>query len=138
MFTEQITTELSSAQLGPLGFFKWFENHQGLQLGTYFWPVDDAPKGVIFLVHGHGIHTEHSFLKHTKPGEQVIYEGSWVEKLNQAGFFVCGIDNQSCGRSEGVAKAHRYGRMWIGWGECAMYTGNCDAVGMSLYSVDEV
>lgn len=107
MITVQITEELTERQLGPSGFFKWFKNYQGLQLGTYFWPVD-APKGVVFLIHGHGIHTEHSFLKHTKPGEPVVYKGSWVERLNQDGLYVCGIDNQSCGRSEGIVEAHRY------------------------------
>eukprot|EP00967_Tisochrysis_lutea_P075432 scaffold101679_cov20-Tisochrysis_lutea.AAC.1 len=32
----------------------------------------------------------------------VLAAGSWVQKMNEAGFSVCGIDNQGAGRSEGV------------------------------------
>ena len=30
------------------------------------------------------------------------YSKSWVETLNEAGFSVCGIDQQGCGFSEGL------------------------------------
>lgn len=35
-------------------------------------------------------------------GSPPKYRGSWVEKLNQEGFSVCGIDQQGCGFSEGL------------------------------------
>ena len=37
-----------------------------------------------------------------KPGSPAKYRNSWVEKLNQEGFSVCGIDQQGCGFSEGL------------------------------------
>lgn len=36
------------------------------------------------------------------PGKAPRYEGSWTQALNEAGWSVCGIDNQSCGFSEGL------------------------------------
>lgn len=35
-------------------------------------------------------------------GRPEAYEGSWVQKLNQAGLSVTGIDLPGCGRSEGL------------------------------------
>ncbi len=37
-----------------------------------------------------------------KAGKPPKYKDSWVEKLNQEGFSVCGIDQQGCGFSEGL------------------------------------
>jgi pimeloyl-ACP methyl ester carboxylesterase len=31
-----------------------------------------------------------------------VYEGSWVQQFNDAGYSVCGVDNQGCGRSSGL------------------------------------
>lgn len=98
---ERITDLPSGDQLGPAGFFNWYENRQGLMLGTYFWPVE-KPRAVVLLLHGHGAHLTFAYLKPTAPGEKPVYSGSWAEALNQNGYSVCGIDNQSCGRSEGV------------------------------------
>ncbi|EFJ50291.1 hypothetical protein VOLCADRAFT_88747 [Volvox carteri f. nagariensis] len=36
------------------------------------------------------------------PGLPNVYEGSWVETFNQAGFSVCGLDHQGYGRSKGA------------------------------------
>ena len=36
------------------------------------------------------------------PGAPHVYEGSWVQQLNDAGYSVCGVDNQGCGRSSGL------------------------------------
>ena len=41
-------------------------------------------------------------------GKAVLYTGSWVERLNAAGFAVCGIDTQSCGFSEGCRGLRNY------------------------------
>ncbi|GMH39286.1 hypothetical protein BSKO_07184 [Bryopsis sp. KO-2023] len=98
---ERILEAPTDAQLGPSGFLRYRENKQGLKLGTYFWPAE-KPRGLIFLIHGHGIHTEFAYLKMTRPGERPVYEGSWVQAFNEQGFSVCGLDNQSCGRSEGL------------------------------------
>ena len=35
-------------------------------------------------------------------GQAPEYEGSWVQAMNAAGVSVCGVDNQGCGRSEGL------------------------------------
>ena len=35
-------------------------------------------------------------------GQAPRYEGSWAAGLNAAGISVCGLDNQGCGRSEGL------------------------------------
>lgn len=88
-------------QLGPAGSFSWFKNKKGLSLGCYFWPVE-KPKCLVHLIHGHGIHTEFTYLKAAGDGKPSLYKGSWVESLNQRGFSVCGMDSQSCGRSEGL------------------------------------
>ncbi|KAG2482231.1 hypothetical protein HYH03_018831, partial [Edaphochlamys debaryana] len=41
------------------------------------------------------------FLRTRCPGSRPEHRGSWVEKLNRAGYAVCGIDLQGAGRSEG-------------------------------------
>lgn len=49
--------------------------------------------------------------RHTPPqgvGQPKLYQGSWVQELNAAGFSVAGIDNRGCGRSarHGNARLH--------------------------------
>eukprot|EP00887_Chlorella_sp_A99_P006074 scaffold22.g6074.t1 len=36
------------------------------------------------------------------PGQVPVYEGSWVQRFNAAGISVASLDNQGCGRSEGL------------------------------------
>ncbi len=35
-------------------------------------------------------------------GQPNLYDGSWVEALNAAGYAVCGIDHEGFGRSKGM------------------------------------
>lgn len=37
-----------------------------------------------------------------QPGVPPVYEGSWVQMLNSAGYSVIGLDNQGAGRSAGL------------------------------------
>ncbi|KAL6758728.1 alpha/beta-hydrolase [Haematococcus lacustris] len=60
------------------------------------------PKGVISVLHGHGTYLCFQYLKLDSVGRLPVYEGSWIQHLNQAGFAVCGIDSQGAGRSEGL------------------------------------
>lgn len=73
----------------------------GLELRTYFWPARDA-KAVVLLAHGHGSYLLHEFLKPTGVGLPCVYEGSWVQALNDAGFSVCGLDQIGHGFSAGL------------------------------------
>ncbi|EIE25551.1 alpha/beta-hydrolase [Coccomyxa subellipsoidea C-169] len=56
----------------------------------------------MLFVHGHGAYLMHELLNVPKAGKPPKYKDSWVEKLNQEGFSVCGIDQQGCGFSEGL------------------------------------
>ncbi|GAB4822633.1 hypothetical protein N2152v2_009679 [Parachlorella kessleri] len=87
--------------LGEHGVEKELVNKQGLKLATYYWPAEHA-KAVLIFVHGHGAHLLFEMLRGQGPGQPPVYEGSWVEAFNTAGISVCGIDNQGCGRSEGL------------------------------------
>lgn len=86
--------------LGPLGVHRVMENKDGLHLQSYFWPAADA-KAVVLFVHGHGAHLMFEILKQTGLGKPMQYEGSWAQQWNQRGISLCGLDLQSCGRSEG-------------------------------------
>ncbi len=35
-------------------------------------------------------------------GARPVYEGSWVQKMNEEGYSVCGLDQQGAGRSGGL------------------------------------
>lgn len=74
------------------------------RLCMYFWPAksDVPPKGVVQVTHGHGCYTTHGFLRVPVAGEPPVYEGSWVETLNQGGWHVFGVDNRGAGRSTGL------------------------------------
>jgi len=90
------------------------KNAQGLTLATYEWPAKtDKPRGVVFLVHGISVHLVYEFVQsvffdgkeetfeNLKTGLPK-YENSWVERLNEEGFIVAGLDHQSYGLSEGA------------------------------------
>lgn len=94
-------------QLGPRGWTRPMINAQGLKIATYFWPARAEHKATIVLLHGHGAYL-FEYLKAQGPGKAVLYAGSWVERLNDAGIAVCGIDTQSCGFSEGCAGLRNY------------------------------
>ena len=76
-------------------------------------------------------------------GKPMQYEGSWAQQWNQRGISLCGLDLQSCGRSEGkrglrfyidsfddyvhdVMQLARWGggsEGWVGWGWRAVVKG---------------
>mmetsp|Transcript_19834 Transcript_19834/g.32594 ORF Transcript_19834/g.32594 Transcript_19834/m.32594 type:complete len:337 (+) Transcript_19834:160-1170(+) len=88
------------------------ENSDGLKLAKYVWKnsTEDA-KGLIILCHGVSSHVCYDYLNvldTPTPGSyegstshDPEYKGSYVEKFNQMGYVVAGIDHQSYGRSEG-------------------------------------
>ncbi|GLC42086.1 hypothetical protein PLESTB_001066600 [Pleodorina starrii] len=89
--------------LGERGYSRVLKNGDGADLFAYFWPANpDVPlKGIIQLAHGCAAYTCFDYLKFKGPGLPNVYDGSWVEAFNQAGFSVCGIDHQGYGRSKG-------------------------------------
>ena len=91
----------SSYYFGSRGHEDIMINAQGLKLRRYFWPAENA-KCVKVFVHGHGAHTFFELLKGREPGQPLCYEGSWVQEMNAQGISVAAIDNQGCGRSEGL------------------------------------
>jgi acylglycerol lipase len=91
----------SSFFFGPSGYENIMINAQGLKLRRYFWPAPN-PKCVLCFIHGHGAHTFFELLKGTGAGKPLSYEGSWVQEMNAQGISVASIDNQGCGRSEGL------------------------------------
>lgn len=42
------------------------------------------------------------------PGKPKVYENSWIQAFNQAGYSVCGIDQQGLGFSEGARQLRCY------------------------------
>ncbi|SPJ10417.1 lysophospholipase, putative [Plasmodium sp. DRC-Itaito] len=89
-----------------------FFNKDGLLLRTYSWTVKKAV-GIIVLLHGLNAHVRLQFLKQNVEvvsNDEVIlkdidnyyvYKDSWIEKLNENGFSVYGIDLQGHGKSDG-------------------------------------
>jgi acylglycerol lipase len=73
-----------------------------LKLKSYFWPSAKGVKarGTLLFVHGHGAHLRFEVLAVTEPGTDPVYAASWVERMNNEGLNVCGIDLQGCGLSE--------------------------------------
>mmetsp|Transcript_10420 Transcript_10420/g.21401 ORF Transcript_10420/g.21401 Transcript_10420/m.21401 type:complete len:192 (-) Transcript_10420:313-888(-) len=79
--------------MGPNGFTKQWKNAQGYDIFSYFWPTAvDKPKGILLLLHGHGVYVVFEFLKSRGVGLERVYEGSWIEELNKQGYSCCGID----------------------------------------------
>eukprot|EP00963_Diacronema_lutheri_P008859 scaffold776_cov347-Pavlova_lutheri.AAC.57 len=99
--------DVPEAVLGPRGTARFLVNGQGIRLACYHWPVvptlgHQALRGVVVLVHGYAVHLTFSFLQSLELDPPKPYDGSWIHRMNLAGYAVWGIDNQSCGRSEGV------------------------------------
>lgn len=89
-------------QTGPAGFMETMASPScGVLLRTYFWPAEQA-KGVVVVVHGHGSYVIHEFLRSTGVGTPSVYEGSWVQEMNNRGFSVCGLDQQGHGFSASI------------------------------------
>ncbi|GAX82567.1 hypothetical protein CEUSTIGMA_g9993.t1 [Chlamydomonas eustigma] len=86
---------------GEHGTMRYVNNRKGISLCCYFWPSKE-PKGIIQILHGHGSYIPYSFLVTKVAGQPPVYEGSWVQKLNEHGYSVCGLDQQGSGRSEGL------------------------------------
>ena len=94
---------------GPHGFTKQWDNAQGYKIFSYFWPTTVAkPKGILLLLHGHGVNVVFEFLKSSGPGVERKYDNSWIKKLNEEGYSCCGIDVQSKGRSVGYKGLKNY------------------------------
>mmetsp|Transcript_7152 Transcript_7152/g.14505 ORF Transcript_7152/g.14505 Transcript_7152/m.14505 type:complete len:299 (-) Transcript_7152:145-1041(-) len=74
-------------------------NKSGVNINSYWWPAVGA-RTVVLLIHGHGSYLPFDYLHMVEPGKPKEYEASWVERFNQAGFSVCGIDFQGSGRSD--------------------------------------
>ena len=95
-------------QLGPYGgataSFK--SPVDGIRLASYWLPAKDAAKskakGIIVFVHGHGSYFLHEVGAISGPGKPPRYAGSWAQKLNEAGYSICGIDNRGMGFSGGA------------------------------------
>ncbi|SOV12728.1 lysophospholipase, putative [Plasmodium sp. DRC-Itaito] len=89
-----------------------FYNRDGLLLRTYSWIVKGAI-GIFVLVHGLNSHIRFQFLRHNADivsndkviikdvDDYYIYKDSWIEKLNEQGYSVYGLDLQGHGESEG-------------------------------------
>jgi acylglycerol lipase len=60
------------------------------------------PKGVMVLCHGHGAYIPFEWCNPVAVGRPKHYVDSWVQRWNQEGYSVCGVDYQSHGRSEGM------------------------------------
>lgn len=93
-------------QLGPHGgtTAPFRSPVDGIRLASYWLPAKDAAKakGIIVFVHGHGSYFLHEVGAIKGPGQPPRYAGSWAEKLNDAGYSVCGIDNRGMGFSGGA------------------------------------
>lgn len=74
----------------------------GVLLSTYHWPATTTAKGLVIALHGHGSYACYEYLRSVGVGKPPVYSGSWVEKLNAAGFTVVSLDLQSHGSSEGL------------------------------------
>ncbi|VEV55099.1 lysophospholipase, putative [Plasmodium vinckei vinckei] len=93
----------------------WLRNKNGLLLKTYRWTVKNAI-GNILLIHGFEAHTRANFMRkklkmpNNNKGLVVgnnnyyIYKDSWIEKFNQTGYSVFGIDLQGHGGSQPLGK----------------------------------
>lgn len=90
-------------QLGPRGELVHVKNSRGASLACCFFPAPVLPaKGIVYVIHGHGSYLGHEILKAPSPGAVPVYAGSWVEKINAAGYSVCGLDSMGSGRSTGL------------------------------------
>ena len=53
--------EANEVSLGAAGWVQYADNPRGVSLCRYFWPAE-KPKGVLMLVHGHGVHVCFDYL----------------------------------------------------------------------------
>ncbi|SCL89271.1 lysophospholipase, putative [Plasmodium chabaudi adami] len=89
----------------------WLCNKHGLLLKTYRWLSKNAA-GIILLIHGYRFHIRLTFMRtnlkipnHNESfvvdsNTYYIYKDSWIEKFNQSGYSVYGIDLQGHGESQ--------------------------------------
>mmetsp|Transcript_17722 Transcript_17722/g.45394 ORF Transcript_17722/g.45394 Transcript_17722/m.45394 type:complete len:321 (+) Transcript_17722:167-1129(+) len=94
-------------EMGPQGYRETFLNKQGLKLASYWWPAKN-PKAVIVVMHGHGAYLTYQYGRYQGASMHRVYDGSWLERWNNAGYSVCGIDQQGHGRSESIAHVGCY------------------------------
>ena len=102
-------TLLTLATQGPDGFTKQWTNAQGYKIFSVFYPTTvKKPKGILLLLHGHGVHVIFEFMKSSGVGVERKYDKSWIQELNKQGYSCCGMDVQSKGRSEGYKQMRTY------------------------------
>ena len=76
-----------------------FLNKQGLRIASYLYRSKEPKiRGSVLCIHGYGCHWHWEFAACPRN----VYENSWIEHLNKAGYNVYGFDNQSHGNSEGL------------------------------------
>lgn len=94
---------------GSYGWSEFEKNPRGVSLCRYYWPATTPEaKAVIYLVHGHAVHTCFEFLKLRGLGEDQTYEDSFVQRANEQGFSIAAIDAQGHGRSDGIRNIRCY------------------------------
>ncbi|SCL89711.1 lysophospholipase, putative [Plasmodium chabaudi adami] len=93
----------------------WLCNKNGLLLKTYAWIVKN-PIGNILLIHGFETHTRANFMRKklkmpnnnkslvVGDNNYYIYKDSWIEKFNQNGYSIYGVDLQGHGGSQSLGK----------------------------------
>mmetsp|Transcript_36610 Transcript_36610/g.108055 ORF Transcript_36610/g.108055 Transcript_36610/m.108055 type:complete len:335 (-) Transcript_36610:197-1201(-) len=86
------------------GTMRFLDNARGERLALYFWPAraGTPQKGIIQLLHSHGCYIAHQYLLTSKPGATPEYEGSWLQRLNDAGYAIFGHDIEGYGHSGGL------------------------------------
>lgn len=67
-------------------------------------------------LHRAGAYLQYDFMRPQGPGRLSVYEGSWVQQLNAAGFSVAGIDHQGAGRCFFWARGERRSTQLTQWG----------------------
>ncbi|GLC43766.1 hypothetical protein PLESTB_000905800 [Pleodorina starrii] len=99
-----LSTQPTEDYLGPHGSTRMHTNKSGMSICQYYWPAAPGtkPKGILVLAHGHGCYLQFDWLRSQGPGKHCVYEGSFVQQLNAAGYAVCGNDNRGAGRSSGL------------------------------------
>ncbi|SOV79595.1 lysophospholipase, putative [Plasmodium sp. gorilla clade G3] len=114
MVENELTNEnsLTNKRLDGSPKLDSFFNKDGLLIRTYSWTVKKAI-GMLVLIHGLNSHFRLEYLKHNADiisndkailidsDEYYIYKDSWIERLNNEGYSVYGIDLQGHGQSDG-------------------------------------
>lgn len=81
-----------------------FINPQGVRLTTFQFGLRDTEhRGVVWLCHGYAAHTIFEWFQPAEPGARHDqWQGSVIQGFVDAGYFVCTLDHQGHGLSEGI------------------------------------